>query len=109
MSSSSTFEPLRRATSTFGISANLRLVKRFEGKATNLADTIDAVRLGSNLLKRWQQLAEPSLSACLQKIPGVYTRAEILHGVQEEEEEEEVQEETPAYVIVKGKRRCSIE
>lgn len=74
MSSSSTFELPKRTTSGFGLSTNLRLVKRFEG---------------SNLLKRWQQLAEPSLSSCLQKTPGVYTRAEILHDVHEEEEEEE--------------------
>lgn len=38
------------------------------------------------MLKRWQQLAEPSLSSCLQKIPGVYTRAEILHEVKEADE-----------------------
>lgn len=40
------------------------------------------------MLKRWQQLAEPSLTSCLQSIPGVYTRAEILHEVNEENEEE---------------------
>ncbi|CAF1154091.1 unnamed protein product [Rotaria sordida] len=57
-----------------GISSRLRLVKRFEG---------------SNMLKRWQQLAEPSLSSCLQTIPGVYTRAQILHEVKEDDEEEE--------------------
>jgi hypothetical protein len=39
------------------------------------------------MLKRWQELAEPSLSSCLQSIPGVYTRAQILHEVKEEEEE----------------------
>ena len=44
--------------------------------------------LGSNLLKRWQELAEPSLSSCLQSIPGVYTRAQILHEVREEDEEQ---------------------
>jgi hypothetical protein len=41
------------------------------------------------MLKRWQELAEPSLSSCLQSIPGVYTRAQILHEVREEEEEED--------------------
>ncbi|CAF1277620.1 unnamed protein product [Rotaria sordida] len=56
-----------------GISSRLRLVKRLEG---------------SNMLKRWQELAEPSLSSCLQSIPGVYTRAEILHEVNEEDEED---------------------
>ncbi|CAF4298983.1 unnamed protein product [Rotaria sp. Silwood2] len=56
-----------------GISSRLRLVKRLEG---------------SNMLKRWQELAEPSLSSCLQSIPGVYTRAEILHDVNEENEED---------------------
>lgn len=40
------------------------------------------------MLKRWQQLAEPSLTSCLQSTPGVYTRAEILHEVNEESEEE---------------------
>jgi hypothetical protein len=44
--------------------------------------------VGSNMLKRWQELAEPSLTSCLQSIPGVYTRAEILHEVNEETEEE---------------------
>ena len=39
---------------------------------------------GSKMLKRWQELAEPSLSACLQSIPGVYTRAEILCEINEE-------------------------
>jgi hypothetical protein len=39
------------------------------------------------MLKRWQELAEPSLSSCLQTIPGVYTRAEILHEVAEEDDE----------------------
>jgi hypothetical protein len=39
------------------------------------------------MLKRWQQLAEPRLSSCLQTIPGVYTRAEILHGVKEEDDD----------------------
>ena len=39
------------------------------------------------MLKRWQQLAEPSLSSCLQTIPGVYTRAEILHEVKEDDDE----------------------
>ena len=39
------------------------------------------------MLKRWQQLAEPSLSSCLQTIPGVYTRAEILHEVKEDDNE----------------------
>ena len=43
--------------------------------------------VGSTMLKRWQQLAEPSLSSCLQTIPGVYTRADILHGVREENED----------------------
>ncbi|CAF5029770.1 unnamed protein product, partial [Rotaria socialis] len=57
--SSSTYQFERRTPS--GISSRLRLVKRFEG---------------STMLKRWQQLAEPSLSSCLQSIPGVYTRAE---------------------------------
>ncbi|CAF1324609.1 unnamed protein product [Adineta steineri] len=55
-----------------GISSRLRLVKRLEG---------------SNMLKRWQQLAEPSFSSCLQSIPGVYTRAEILHEVNEDNED----------------------
>ncbi len=41
------------------------------------------------MLKRWQQLAEPSLSSCLQSIPGVYTRAQILHEVREEDEEQQ--------------------
>lgn len=40
------------------------------------------------MLKRWQQLAEPSLTSCLQSIPGVYTRAEILQGVKEENEDD---------------------
>jgi hypothetical protein len=40
------------------------------------------------MLKRWQELAEPSLSSCLQSIPGVYTRAEILHEVNEDDEED---------------------
>jgi hypothetical protein len=40
------------------------------------------------MLKRWQELAEPSLSSCLQTIPGVYTRAEILHEVNEENEDD---------------------
>ena len=44
---------------------------------------------GSTMLKRWQELAEPSLSSCLETIPGVYTRAELLYGVHEEEEEED--------------------
>lgn len=39
------------------------------------------------MLKRWQELAEPSLSSCLQSIPGVYTRAQLLQEVREEEEE----------------------
>ena len=39
------------------------------------------------MLKRWQELAEPSLSSCLQSTPGVYTRAQILQEVREEEEE----------------------
>jgi hypothetical protein len=39
------------------------------------------------MLKRWQELAEPSLSSCLQSIPGVYTRAQILNEVKEEDEE----------------------
>ena len=41
------------------------------------------------MLKRWQELAEPSLSSCLQTIPGVYTRAEILHDVKEEDDDEQ--------------------
>lgn len=45
---------------------------------------------GSNMLKRWQELAEPSLSSCLQSIPGVYTRAEILHEVNEDSDEESI-------------------
>ena len=40
------------------------------------------------MLKRWQQLAEPSLTSCLQSIPGVYTRAEILQEVKEENEDD---------------------
>jgi hypothetical protein len=40
------------------------------------------------MLKRWQELAEPSFSSCLQSIPGVYTRAEILHEVNEDNEED---------------------
>jgi hypothetical protein len=40
------------------------------------------------MLKRWQELAEPSFSSCLQSIPGVYTRAEILHEVNEENEDD---------------------
>ena len=39
------------------------------------------------MLKRWQELAEPSFSSCLQSIPGVYTRAEILHEVDEADED----------------------
>lgn len=39
------------------------------------------------MLKRWQELAEPSLSSCLQSVPGVYTRAQILQEVREEDEE----------------------
>lgn len=56
-----------------GVSSKLRLVKRLEG---------------SNMLKRWKELAEPSFSSCLQTIPGVYTRAEILQEVNEEDEDE---------------------
>lgn len=56
-----------------GMSSKLRLVKRLEG---------------SNMLKRWKELAEPSFSSCLQTIPGVYTRAEILQEVYEENEDE---------------------
>ncbi|CAF4667536.1 unnamed protein product [Rotaria sp. Silwood1] len=56
-----------------GISSRLRLVKRLEG---------------STMLKRWQELAEPSLCSCLESIPGVYTRAEILHEINEENEED---------------------
>ncbi len=63
-----------------GISSKLRLVKRFEG---------------SNMLKRWKELAEPSLSSCLQSIPGVYTRAQILHEVKEEDEEQDYSTATP--------------
>ncbi|CAF1528859.1 unnamed protein product [Rotaria sp. Silwood1] len=70
--SSSTYQFEHRVP--HGISSRLRLVKRFEG---------------SNMLKRWQQLAEPSLSSCLQTIPGVYTRAQILHEVKEDDEEEQ--------------------
>ncbi|UJR36270.1 hypothetical protein I4U23_029000 [Adineta vaga] len=73
-------ESLSRSVSTSsdrrlpsGISSRLRLVKRLEG---------------SNMLKRWQELAEPSLSSCLQSIPGVYTRAEILHEVNEDNEDD---------------------
>ncbi|CAF0763644.1 unnamed protein product, partial [Didymodactylos carnosus] len=51
--------------------SRLRLVKRLEGSA---------------MLKRWQELATPSFSSCLQSIPGVYTRAEILQGLKEEDE-----------------------
>ncbi|CAF0773237.1 unnamed protein product [Didymodactylos carnosus] len=51
--------------------SRLRLVKRLEG---------------SVMLKRWQELATPSFSSCLQSIPGVYTRAEILQGLKEEDE-----------------------
>lgn len=40
------------------------------------------------MLKRWQELAEPSFSSCLQSIPGVYTRAEILHEVNEDSEDD---------------------
>lgn len=40
------------------------------------------------MLKRWQELAEPSFSSCLHTIPGVYTRAEILQGVKEENEDD---------------------
>jgi uncharacterized protein YukE len=73
LSRSSSMHQIERRIST-GISSRLRLVKRFEG---------------SNMLKRWQQLAEPSLSSCLQSIPGVYTRAQILHEVREEDEEQQ--------------------
>lgn len=86
-SASTTFD--RKLPST--ISSRLRLVKRLEGSS----DTIDRSLVtefdscvGSHMLKRWQQLAEPRLSSCLQSIPGVYTRAEILHNVQEENEED---------------------
>lgn len=90
MSSSSTFELPKRTTSAFGLSANLRLVKRFEGKKKNCEEKCrKKFRLGSNLLKQWRELSEPRLSSCLQKTPGVYTRAEILCDVHEEEEEEE--------------------
>ncbi|CAF1298811.1 unnamed protein product [Adineta steineri] len=68
--SSSTYQIERRMPS--GLSSRLRLVKKFEG---------------SNMLKRWQELAEPSLSSCLETIPGVYTRADILHEVKEEDDE----------------------
>lgn len=37
------------------------------------------------MLKRWQELAEPSLSSCLERMPGVYTRAQILREETEEE------------------------
>ncbi|CAF1331465.1 unnamed protein product [Rotaria magnacalcarata] len=60
---------------TTGISSRLRLVKRLEG---------------SNMLKRWQELAEPKLSSCLQSIPGVYTRAEILHERIDDEDDEDL-------------------
>lgn len=43
------------------------------------------------MLKRWQQLAEPSLSSCLETMPGVYTRAQILQEVKEGEEEIELE------------------
>lgn len=69
--SSSTYQFERRIPSM--ISSKLKLVKRLEG---------------SNMLKRWQELAEPSLSSCLQTIPGVYTRAQLLNEVKEEEDEE---------------------
>ncbi len=46
------------------------------------------ILLGSNMLKRWQELAEPSLSSCLQSIPGVYTRAEILHEINNDNEDD---------------------
>ena len=49
-------------------------------------DLIRAV--GSHMLKRWQELAEPSFSSCLQPMPGVYTRAEILQDVKEENEDD---------------------
>ncbi|CAF2626231.1 unnamed protein product [Rotaria sp. Silwood2] len=70
--SSSTYQIEQRIPS--GVSSRLRLVKRFEG---------------SNMLKRWQQLAEPSLSSCLQTMPGVYTRAQIIYEVKEDDEEQE--------------------
>ena len=75
-----------------GISSRLRLVKRLEGKneEMNFVCLTDRFDLGSNMLKRWQELAEPSLSSCLQSIPGVYTRAEILHEVNEEDEEDSI-------------------
>ena len=53
------------------------------------------------MLKRWQQLAEPRLSSCLQSIPGVYTRAEILHNVQEENEEDLVTPENDCEGLMK--------
>lgn len=40
------------------------------------------------MLKRWQELAEPSLSSCLQTIPGVYTRAQLLNDVKEEDDDD---------------------
>lgn len=64
-------------------------MKRLEGndeRERGFQDTFSIV--GSNMLKRWQELAKPSLTSCLQSIPGVYTRAEILHEVNEENEEE---------------------
>ncbi|UJR09824.1 hypothetical protein I4U23_014050 [Adineta vaga] len=76
--SSSTYQFERRMPT--GISSRLKLVKRLEG---------------SNMLKRWQELAEPSLSSCLQNIPGVYTRAEILHEVKEEEDDDDEYISTP--------------
>ena len=39
------------------------------------------------MLKRWQELAEPSLSSCLESIPGVYTRAEILHELDDNDDD----------------------
>ncbi|CAF1304919.1 unnamed protein product [Adineta ricciae] len=83
---SSSFDPKSSSTYQFerrmptGISSRLKLVKRLEG---------------SNMLKRWQELAEPSLSSCLQTIPGVYTRAEILHEVKEEDDDDEQYSSTP--------------
>lgn len=40
------------------------------------------------MLKRWKELAEPSFSSCLQSIPGVYTRAEILREDNENDDED---------------------
>ncbi len=72
-----------------GISSRLRLVKRLEGKENRKKNLNEkGLILGSNMLKRWQELAEPSFSSCLQSIPGVYTRAEILHEVNEENEDD---------------------